>query len=91
MPSVSRYGRWYDRGAYGDRLRTGIAVLLVVLYLLAKFLVPSLFRLFIGMEVPYLFILLLLFLGWPLGAMHDKRIAVVIMGVFLLLVALHVL
>jgi hypothetical protein len=91
MPSVSRYGRWYDRGAYGDRLRTGVAVLLIVLYLLAKFLVPSLLRLFMGMEVPYLFILLLLFLAWPVGAMHDKRIATVITGVFLLLLALHIL
>ena len=66
MSPVSRYGRLYSRGAYSDRLRTILAVAIVVL-------------------------LFLLFLGWPEGAMHDKRIAVGVMTVFLILLALHIL
>ncbi len=91
MSPRSRYGRWYARGAYSSRTRTIIAVALVVLYLLAKFAVPGLMSLFVGMSVPYLFLIFLLFLGWPEGAMHDKRIAVGVMTVFLVLLALHIL
>lgn len=87
----SRYGREYARGAYGDRARTIAAVALVVLYLLAKFVFPGLGALFIGMQVPYLVLAFLLFLAWPVGAMHDKRIAVGITGAFLLLLALHII
>jgi len=90
MP-VSRYGRLYSRGAYSDRLRTIIAVALVVLYLLAKFVVPGLVGLFTGVSVPFIVLVFLLFLAWPEGAMQDKRIAVVVMAVFLVLLALHVL
>jgi hypothetical protein len=86
-----RYGGLYARGSYNERARTIIAIALVILYLLAKFLLPGLGRLLIGMQVPYLVLAFLLFLGWPIGAMHDKRIAVGIMAVFLLLLALHVL
>ena len=68
-----------------------MAVALVVLYLLAKFVFPGLGALFIGMQVPYLVLAFLLFLAWPVGAMHDKRIAVGIMGAFLLLLALHII
>jgi hypothetical protein len=87
----SRYGRWYGRGAYADRVRTIIAVALVLLYLLAKFVVPSLGGLFVGMHVPFLVLAVLLFLAWPVGSMHDKRIATMIVGVFLLLLALGIL
>ena len=87
----SRYRGLYARGSYNERARTIIAVALVILYLLARFVVPGLGRLYIGMQVPYLVLAFLLFLGWPIGAMHDKRIAVGIMAVFLLLLALHVL
>ena len=86
MSPVSRYGRLYSRGAYSDRLRTIIAVALVVLYLLAKFAIPGLTGLFTGVSVPFL-----LFLGWPEGAMQDKRTAVGVMAVFLVLLALHIL
>jgi hypothetical protein len=91
MSPVSRYGRLYARGSYSARTRTIIAVALVVLYLLAKFAVPGLLGLFVGMNVPILFLLFLLVLGWPEGAMHDKRIAVGIMAVFLLLLFFHVI
>jgi hypothetical protein len=91
MSPVSRYGRVYARGSYSDRVRTIIAVALVVLYLLAKFAVPGLMGLFLGMNVPVLVVLFLLFLGWPVGAMHDKRIAVGVMVVFLLLLFFHVI
>ena len=94
MPSlrpVSRSGRVYARGSYTDRVRTIVAVLLVVLYLLAKFAAPRLATLFVGMNVPVLFVVFLLFLGWPEGAMHDKRIAVGVMTAFLLLLFFHVL
>ena len=91
MSPVSRYGRLYSRGAYTDRLRTIIAVALIVLYLLAKFAVPGLLGLFAGVPVPFLVLLFLLFLGWPEGAMQDKRIAVGVMVVFLILLALHVI
>jgi len=91
MSPVSRYGRWYARGSYSDRVRTIIAVALVVLFLLAKFVVPSLAALFVGMNVPILFLLFLLFLAWPVGAMHDKRIAVAVMAVVLVLLLLHIL
>ena len=91
MSPVSRYGRWYARGSYSDRVRTIIAVALVVLFLLAKFALPGLAALFVGINVPILFLLFLLFLGWPVGAMHDKRIAVVIMAVVLVLLLLHIL
>jgi len=87
----SRYGRWYARGAYAGRARTIAAVVLVVLYLLARFVAPGLDRLLMGMSVPYLILLFLLVLAWPVGAMHDKRIATVIMGILLLLIALHVI
>ena len=89
MP-VSRYGRVYARGSYADRVRTIVAVLLIALYLLAKVAVPGLAGLFVGMNVPVLFVVFLLFLGWPEGAMHDKRIAVGVMTVFLLLLFFHV-
>lgn len=91
MSPVSRYGRIYARGSYFDRFRTIIAVALVVLYLLAKFAIPGLATLFIGMNVPILFLAFLLFLGWPEGAMQDKRIAVGIMLVVLILLFLHIL
>ena len=91
MSPVSRYGRLYSRGAYSDRLRTIIAVALVVLYLLAKFAIPGLTGLFTGVSVPFLVLLFLLFLGWPEGAMQDKRTAVGVMAVFLVLLALHIL
>jgi hypothetical protein len=91
MSPVSRYGRLYSRGAYSDRARTIIAVALVVLYVLAKFALPGLFVLFAGMPVPFLVLLFLLFLAWPVGAMQDKRIAVGVMAVFLILLALHIL
>lgn len=91
MARSSRYGRLYFRGAYNERARTIIAVALVVLYLVARFVIPGLGQLFIGMHVPYLVLAFLLVLGWPIGAMHDKRIAVGIMTVFLLLLALHIL
>lgn len=91
MSRRSRYGRWYARGSYFDRARTIAAVALVVVFLLAKFVVPGLARIFVGMEVPYLFLGFLLFLAWPVGAMQDKRIATVIVAIFLLLLALHVL
>ena len=91
MSRVSRYGRWYARGAYGERLRTIIAVALVVLFLLAKFAIPGLAALFVGMNVPVLFVAFLLFLAWPVGAMHDKRIATAIMAVVLILMLLHIL
>jgi hypothetical protein len=91
MSRRSRYGGWYARGSYGDRARTIVAVALVVLFLIAKFILPGLQALFIGMQVPYLFLIVLLFLAWPIGAMQDKRIAVGIVGVFLLLLALHIL
>jgi hypothetical protein len=91
MSPVSRYGRLYSRGAYSDRLRTILAVAIVVLYLLARFAVPGLQGLFAGMNVPFVVLLFLLFLGWPEGAMHDKRIAVGVMTVFLILLAFHVL
>ncbi|HKA48777.1 MAG TPA: hypothetical protein VKK19_04190 [Candidatus Dormibacteraeota bacterium] len=87
----SRYRNWYVRGAYGDRARTIVAAALVVLYLLAKFVFPGLGALFVGMQVPYLLLALLLFLAWPVGAMHDKRIAVAILGAFVLLLALHII
>jgi hypothetical protein len=90
MSPVSRYGRLYSRGAYSDRLRTILAVAIVVLYLLARFAVPGLQSLFAGMHVPFVVLLFLLFLGWPEGAMHDKRIAVGVMTVFLLLLAFHI-
>ena len=91
MSPISRYGRVYSRGAYSDRFRTIIAVALVVLYLLAKFVVPGLAGLFLGMNVPILILAFLLFLAWPEGAMHDKRIAVGVMVVFLLLLLFHIL
>jgi hypothetical protein len=91
MSPASRYGRWYARGSYSDRFRTIIAVALVVLFLLAKFAIPGLATLFVGMNVPVLFLAFLLFLGWPEGAMHDKRIAVAIMAVVLILMLLHIL
>jgi hypothetical protein len=91
MSPVSRYGRLYARGSYYTRVRTIIAVALIVLYLLAKFAIPGLAGLFIGMNVPLLFVVFLLFLAWPEGAMHDKRIAVGIMVVFLLLLFFHIL
>lgn len=91
MARRSRYGHWYARGSYGDRARTIVAVALVVLYLLAKFVFAGLGGLFIGMQVPYLALAFLLFLAWPIGAMHDKRIAVGVMAVFLLLLALHII
>jgi len=87
----SRYHHTYLRGSYGDRARTIAAAALVVLYLLARFLFPGLGALFVGMQVPYLLLALLLFLAWPIGAMHDKRIAVGILGAFVLLLALHVI
>ena len=90
MSPVSRYGRWYGRGAYSDRFRTIIAVALIVLFLLAKLAVPSLAAIFVGMNVPVIFVAFLLFLGWPEGAMHDKRIAVAIMVVFMLLLLFHI-
>ena len=86
-----RYGYWYSRGAYAERVRTILAVALVVLYLLAKFVMPGLAALFVGMTVPFLILAFLLFLAWPVGAMHDKRIAVAVIGVFLLLLALHII
>ncbi|HKA11539.1 MAG TPA: hypothetical protein VKI99_13855 [Candidatus Dormibacteraeota bacterium] len=85
-----RYRHVYMRGSYGDRARTIAAAALVVLYLLARFVFPGLGALFVGMQVPYLLLALLLFLAWPVGAMHDKRIAVAILGAFLLLLALHI-
>jgi hypothetical protein len=91
MSPVSRYGRLYARGSYSDRLRTIVAVAIVVLYFLARVAAPGLAGLFIGMNVPFLVLLFLLFLAWPQGAMHDKRIAVGVMAVFLILLALHVL
>jgi hypothetical protein len=91
MSPVSRYGRVYARGSYYDRARTIIAVALVVLYLLAKFAMPGLLGLFLGMNAPVLIVLFLLVLGWPEGAMQDKRIAVGIMAVFLLLLFFHIL
>ena len=91
MSPVSRYGRGYARGSYFDRFRTIIAVALVVLFLLAKFAIPGLAGLFVGMNVPLLVVLFLLFLAWPEGAMHDKRIAVGVMVVFLLLLFFHIL
>jgi hypothetical protein len=91
MSRVSRYGRLYSPGSYSDRVRTIIAVALVALYLLARFAVPGLAGLFVGMNVPVLFVAFLLFLGWPVGAMHDKRIAVGIMVVVLILLFLHIL
>ena len=91
MSPISRYGRVYSRGYYFSRARTIIAVALVALYLLAKFAAPGLAGLFAGMQVPFLFLAFLLFLGWPEGAMEDKRIAVGIMVVFLILLALHIL
>lgn len=91
MSRVSRYGRWYARGAYGERLRTIIAVALVVLFLLAKFAIPGLAALFVGMNVPVLFVAFLLFLAWPVGAMHDKRVATAIMAVVLILMLVHIL
>lgn len=91
MSRRSRYGRWYATGAYFDRARTIAAVVLVVLFLLAKFVLPGLAGIFIGMQVPYLFLAFLLFLAWPIGAMQDKRIATIIIAVFLLLLALHIL
>ncbi len=91
MSPVSRYGRLYARGSYAERFRTIIAAVLIVLYLLAKFAIPGLAGLFIGMNVPVLFLVFLLFLGWPEGAMHDKRIAVGLMVVFLLLLFFHIL
>lgn len=91
MSRVSRYGRWYARGAYGERLRTIIAVALVVLFLIAKFTSPGLAALFVGMNVPVLFVAFLLFLAWPVGAMHDKRIATAIMAVVLILMLAHIL
>ena len=91
MSPISRYGRAYARGAYSDRFRTIIAVVLVVLYLMAKFIVPGLAGLFLGMNVPILVLAFLLFLAWPVGAMHDKRIAVGIMVVFLLLLFFHII
>jgi hypothetical protein len=91
MSPVSRYGRIYARGSYFDRFRTIIAVVLVVLYLMAKFIVPGMAGLFLGMNVPVLVVAFLLFLGWPEGAMHDKRIAVGIMVVFLLLLFFHII
>jgi hypothetical protein len=90
MP-ISRYGRVYARGSYSDRFRTIIAVLLVALYILAKFAIPGLATLFTGVSVPLLILAFLLFLAWPEGAIHDKRIAVGVMVVFLILLALHVL
>jgi hypothetical protein len=87
----SRSGYWYSRGAYTERVRTILAVALVVLYLLAKFVVPGLATLLIGMQVPFLVLAFLLFLAWPIGAMRDKRIAVIIMAIFLLLLALHII
>jgi hypothetical protein len=90
MSPMSRYGRVYSRGSYSDRARTIVAVVLVVLYLLAKFAIPGLLGLFVGMNVPILLVLFLLALGWPQGAMQDKRIAVGIMAVFLLLLFFHV-
>jgi hypothetical protein len=90
MSPVSRYGRWYARGSYSDRLRTILAVAIVVLYLLARVAVPGLASLFVGMSVPFLVLIFLLFLAWPQGAMHDKRIAVGVMAVFLILLALHI-
>jgi hypothetical protein len=87
----SRYGRLYSRGSYSDRVRTIIAVVLVALFLLAKFAAPGLAGLFVGMNVPLLFLAFLLFLGWPIGAMKDKRIAVGIMAVVLILMFLHIL
>jgi hypothetical protein len=87
----SRYGRGYVRGSYGDRARTIAAVALVVVYLLARFVFPGLGALFIGMQVPFLALAFLLFLAWPIGAMHDKRIAVGVMAGFLLLLALHII
>ena len=91
MSPISRYGRVYARGSYYDRVRTIIAVVLIVLYLLAKFAMPGLLGLFTGVGVPFLFIAFLLFLAWPQGAMQDKRIAVAIMTIFLLLLAVHLL
>jgi hypothetical protein len=91
MSPVSRYGRVYARGSYSDRVRTIVAVALFVLYLLAKFAVPGLLTVFTGMGVPFVVLLFLLVLGWPEGAMHDKRIAVGVMAVFLILLALHVI
>jgi hypothetical protein len=87
----SRYHHAFARGSYSARARTIAAVALVVLYLLAKFVFPGLGALFIGMQAPYLVLAFLLFLAWPVGAMHDKRIAVGIMGAFLLLLALHII
>lgn len=91
MSPLSRYNRWYSRGSYNDRLRTIVVAALIVLYLLAKFFIPGLEALLIGMQVPYLALAVLLFLAWPVGAIHDKRIATVVMAVFLLLLALHIL
>ncbi|HXM56346.1 MAG TPA: hypothetical protein VOB72_13215 [Candidatus Dormibacteraeota bacterium] len=91
MSPVSRYGRVYARGSYYDRVRTIIAVVLIALYLLAKFAIPGLAGLFIGMNVPLLFVAFMLFLAWPEGAMQDKRIAVGLMVVFLLLLFFHIL
>ncbi len=91
MIARSRYGRFYARGAYSDMVRTGAAVALILIYLLAKYALPGLMALFVGMGIPYLFVIFLLVLAWPIGAMHDKRVAVGIMAIFLLLVALHIL
>jgi hypothetical protein len=86
-----RYGRLYSRGSYSDRARTIVAVGLVALFLLAKFAAPGLAGLFVGMNVPILFLAFVLFLAWPVGAMHDKRIAVGIMAGVLILMFLHIL
>lgn len=91
MARVSRYGRFYSAGSYYDRFRTILAVILIALYILAKFAMPALAGLFIGMNVPVLIVAFLLFLGWPVGAMHDKRVAVGIMVVFLLLLFFHII
>jgi hypothetical protein len=91
MSPVSRYGRWYRRGSYSDRIRTILAVAIVVVYLLAKSLVPGLSGLLIGMQVPFLVVAFLLFLAWPVGAIHDKRIATATMLIFLALLALRIL
>jgi len=91
MARVSRYGRFYSRGSYSDRFRTILAVILIALYVLAKFAMPSIAGLFIAMNVPVLIVAFLLFLAWPVGAMHDKRIAVAIMLVFLLLLFFHII
>lgn len=87
MSPRSRYGGWYSRGSYSDRFRTIIAVAIAVLFLLARFAVAGLDRLFVGMQVPFVVLIFLLFLAWPVGAMEDKRIATGIMTVFLLFLA----